>query len=151
MIAADGSSVDDVGDENGIRSAIALRAMSRQEQREPHRRPLSSPLSFTETIGSHARTSAPCTEPVQSFPGLKALIGFRLKPVLRPCLAETYLGEAFNPHVRFYGSVRMSGAGRPGPRSRKSFVASFVASFVECEGSPKLAPKNNSDAIKPLD
>ena len=66
-------------------------------------------------------------------------------------MAETYVGEAFNPHVRFYGSVRIGGAKRTAPRSRKSFVASFIASFVECEGSPKLATKNNSDAIKPLD
>ena len=114
-----GSLVDDVGDENGLRSVFALRAMTRKGQREPNRRPLSSPLSFTETVGNHAGTSAPCTEPVQSFPGLKALIGFRLKPVLRPCLAETYLGEASNPHVRFYGSVRIGGEiGRASCRER---------------------------------
>ena len=147
-----GSLVDDVGDENGVRSVFALRAMTRKGQREPNRRPLSSPLSFTclprrsrrrqaETVGNHAGTSAPCTEPVQSFPGLKALIGFRLKPVLRPCLAETYLGEASNPHVRFYGSVRIGGAKRTGPRSRKKLCRKLCRELCRIRGLAKACAK----------
>ena len=103
--------------------------------------------------GSEAGALAPCTGPIPPYPGLKALAGFRLKPVLRPSRCAQYPRVGVPPSGGSEaGALAPSSAKNQAfhvlPTSRCALIAPPVASRLRhpacggCGGGSSCSKKN---------